>query len=97
MLAGELKPLVPRRHFYAGKKSIIEHVCFISFQDKKRTVLTVDTLNHIFYNIFWLTKTTFFHICYGKTGLKLIKSYISNIFQMIWLRVHNKVCLVKKI
>ena len=35
MLAGEFKPLVPRRHFYAGKKSIIEHVCFISFQDKK--------------------------------------------------------------
>ena len=60
MLAGELKPLVPRRHFYAGKKSIIEHVCFISFQDKKRTVLTVDTINHIFLQHFLINKNYFF-------------------------------------
>ena len=60
MLSGELKPLVPRRHFYAGKKSIIEHVCFISFQDKKRTVLTADTINHIFLQHFLINKNYFF-------------------------------------
>ena len=66
------------------------------FEQHKKKYISISIRNHIFYNIFWLTKTTFFQVCSGKTGLKLIKSYISNIFQMIWLRVHNKVCLVEK-